>query len=105
MHRSSRSKSLAFVLAAAAALSCAALVAAWALGAIGDKRAVAPLTETLRRDAAESAREQAAWALGAIGDRGATEALGAALKDASADVREQAAWSLGAIGEARAVEG
>jgi HEAT repeat protein len=43
--------------------------AAWALGAIGDKRAVPPLTETLRRDADEGAREQARWALGVVDDK------------------------------------
>ncbi|HKG15866.1 MAG TPA: HEAT repeat domain-containing protein [Pyrinomonadaceae bacterium] len=77
--------------------------AAWALGAIGDRRAVTPLTETLRHDADEKTREQAAWALGAIGDRRASEAISAALNDSSADVREQAAWALGAIGDESAV--
>jgi HEAT repeat protein len=76
--------------------------AAWALGAIGDRRAVLPLTETLQRDADETTREQAAWALGAIGDGGAVDGLSAALSDASGEVREQAAWALGAIGDARA---
>jgi HEAT repeat protein len=76
--------------------------AAWALGAIGDRRAVLPLTETLRRDADETTREQAAWALGAIGDESAVEGLSAALSDASGEVQEQAAWALGAIGDARA---
>src|ERR1051325_8028599 len=78
--------------------------AAWALGAIGDRRAVSPLTETLRRDADEGVREQAAWALGAIGDHGATDALSAALNDSSPRVREQAAWAEGAIGDRGAVD-
>lgn len=77
--------------------------AAWALGAIGDKRAVMPLTETLRRDSDEKTREHAAWALGALGDRRANEAISAALNDSSANVREQAAWAAGAIGEDGAV--
>ena len=39
--------------------------AAWALGAIGDARALAGLTSALK-DSASSVRRQAAWALGAI---------------------------------------
>jgi HEAT repeat protein len=41
--------------------------AAWALGAIGDARAVPGLTRALK-DADAGVRKQAAWALGAIGD-------------------------------------
>ncbi|HWW75308.1 MAG TPA: HEAT repeat domain-containing protein, partial [Pyrinomonadaceae bacterium] len=40
--------------------------AAWALGAIDDRRAVGPLTKTLGADADARVREQAAWALGAL---------------------------------------
>lgn len=75
--------------------------AAWALGAIGDRRAVAPLTDTLRRDEDRETREQSAWALGAIGDARAVEGLSAALNDSSDEVQQQAAWALGAIGDAR----
>jgi HEAT repeat protein len=39
--------------------------AAWALGAIGDARALAGLTAALK-DSASGVRRQAAWALGAI---------------------------------------
>jgi HEAT repeat protein len=39
--------------------------AAWALGAIGDARALAGLTSALK-DSASSVRRQVAWALGAI---------------------------------------
>jgi HEAT repeat protein len=79
--------------------------AAWALGAISDRRAVEPLMKTLGSDADARVREQAAWAAGALGDKRAVESLLAALKDPNADVREQAVWALGAIGDGRAVEG
>jgi len=72
--------------------------AAWALGAIGNQRAVMPLTETLRHDDDSNVREQAAWALGAVGDRRAVAGLSAALADANPEVQQQAAWALGAIG-------
>jgi HEAT repeat protein len=106
--------------------------AAWALGALDDQRAVAPLLGSLRdtdddvrkqaswalgalddaravqpligalRDPASVVRRQAAWALGAIDDSTAVDALVAALKDNDAQVREQSAWALGAIGDGRA---
>jgi HEAT repeat protein len=103
--------------------------AAWALGALDDRRAVEPLIAALG-DASpvvqeqvswalgvigddvaveplasvlpglgDEAREQAAWALGALGDRRGIDALGLALRDPVAAVREQAAWALGAIGD------
>ncbi|HJQ33857.1 MAG TPA: HEAT repeat domain-containing protein, partial [Pyrinomonadaceae bacterium] len=78
--------------------------AAWALGAIDDRRAVEPLTKTLGADADARVREQAAWALGALGDRSASEAVARALADESAEVRQQAAWAAGALGDRRAVE-
>ena len=77
--------------------------AAWALGAIDDKRAVTALIETLK-DPEAAVREQAAWALGAIADEAAVPALIEALKDAAPKVREQAAWALGAIGDSRAMD-
>jgi HEAT repeat protein len=40
--------------------------AAWALGALGDSRAVQALMKTLK-DSDAGVRKQAAWALGAIG--------------------------------------
>jgi HEAT repeat protein len=106
--------------------------AAWALGALDDQRAVAPLIGSLRdtddnvreqaswalgalddaravqpligalRDPASIVRRQAAWALGAIDDNSAVDALAASLKDSDARVREQSAWALGAIGDSRA---
>ncbi len=109
--------------------------AAWALGALDDKRAVTSLTGALRdtdervreqaawalgalddpkavqpligtlRDSAAMVRRQAAWALGALDDSAAVDALVATLKDSDADVREQAAWALGSIGDARALAG
>jgi HEAT repeat protein len=107
--------------------------AVWALGALGNRRAVPVVTAALSDheaavrgrgawalgalDASESVmalvgalsdpdagvRQQAAWALGAIGSRDAVEGLVRALGDSAAQVREQAAWALGAIGDARAV--
>src|SRR5574338_1607904 len=106
--------------------------AAWALGAMDDRRAVGPLQAALkdpeapvRRKAAGAlgasddtdavsalvaalkdhdpeTRANAAWALGAIDSREAGHALAAALGDAEARVRAQAAWALGAIGDASA---
>jgi HEAT repeat protein len=107
--------------------------AVWALGALGNRRAVPVVTAALSDseaavrgrgawalgalDASESVtallgalsdpdagvRQQSAWALGAIGSRDAVEGLIKALGDAAPAVREQAAWALGAIGDARAV--
>ena len=77
--------------------------AAWALGAIDDRRAVEPLVQTLR-DREPAVREQAAWALGAIDDSAAVQPLVGSLKDDDYRVRKQSAWALGAIDDNRAVE-
>jgi HEAT repeat protein len=77
--------------------------AAWALGALDDRRAVDPLVP-LMRDSEAAVREQTAWALGALDDRSAVPALITGLKDADARVRRQAAWAAGAIDDRRAVE-
>ena len=109
--------------------------AAWALGALGNRRAVPLLSRTLAdteanvrsrgawalgaldaneavpalidalKDTDGGVREQVAWALGAIGDRRAVDGLVGALADSVAAVRKQAAWALGAIGDSRAVQG
>jgi HEAT repeat protein len=109
--------------------------AAWALGALGNRRAVPLLSRSLAdteasvrkrsawalgaldaseavpalvealKDTDAGVREQVAWALGAIGDRRGVDGLVAALSDAVAGVRKQAAWALGAIGDSRAVQG
>ena len=109
--------------------------AVWALGALGDRKAVPVVSAALRDteaavrrrgawalgalDASEAVtalvgaladedtgvRRQAAWALGAIGDRAAVDGLLKALTDASPEVREQAAWALGAIGDSKATSG
>jgi HEAT repeat protein len=78
--------------------------AAWALGAIDDRRAVTALAAALK-DPEAPVREQAAWALGAIGDEAAVQPLLEALKDDAGKVRQQVAWALGAIGDDRAVDG
>jgi len=106
--------------------------AVWALGALGDAKAVSVISTALKDneaavrrrgawalgalDASEAVtalvgalsdvdagvRRQAAWALGAIGDRAGVDGLLKALTDASPEVREQAAWALGAIGDTKA---
>lgn len=78
--------------------------AAWAMGALADRRAVDALIAALT-DSEASVREQVAWALGALSDRTATPALIDRLKDSDDRVRRQAAWALGAIDDARAVDG
>lgn len=75
--------------------------AAWALGALDDRRALKPLLKALA-DREPDVRAQAAWALGALDVSEATAPLTSALKDAEARVRRQAAWALGAIGDSRA---
>jgi HEAT repeat protein len=78
--------------------------AAWALGAMGNRKAVPLLSRTLR-DAEAPVRRRSAWALGALDGSEAVPALVEALKDSDAGVREQVAWALGAIGDRRGVEG
>ena len=77
--------------------------AAWALGALDDRRAGSPLIELLA-DSEPGVREQAAWALGALDEPAAVTALVTALKDQNPRVRSQAAWALGAIDDRRAVD-
>jgi len=77
--------------------------AAWALGSIGDPRAVEALKEALK-DEDEYVRGRATSALGSIGDPRAVEALKEALKDEDEYVRRSVAWALGSIGGTRAVE-
>jgi HEAT repeat protein len=78
--------------------------AVWALGALDDGRAAAPVLMTLG-DREPPVRRVAAWALGALQTSDAVPALIAALKDSDAEVRSQAAWALGTIGDRRAVDG
>jgi HEAT repeat protein len=79
--------------------------AAWALGAIGDARAVEALIDVLEDgDEDESMQGAAARALGHIGDPRAVEALKDALKDEDALVRWNAAEALGEISDVRSVE-
>jgi HEAT repeat protein len=77
--------------------------AAWALGQIGDPRAVEPLIAILRRGPS-SARQTAAWALGQIGDPRAVEPLVSALNYGNDFVLQAAAQALGKLGHPRAVE-
>lgn len=78
--------------------------AAWALGALGNRRAVPLLSRSLA-DSEANVRKRSAWALGALDASEAVPALVEALKDSDAGVREQAAWALGAIDDRRAVDG
>lgn len=81
---------------------CARRNAAWALGAMDDRRAVGPLQAVLK-DPEPPVRRKAAWALGAIDSDGAVPSLVEALKDSDAETRSNAAWALGAIDNADAV--
>ena len=78
--------------------------AVWALGALDDQRAVAPVVTALA-DREPPVRRVAAWALGALNSDDAVPALIVALTDPDPDVRHQVAWALGAIRDARAVDG
>jgi HEAT repeat protein len=71
--------------------------AAYALGQIGDPRAVEPLIAALG-DESSDVRQDAAYALGEIKDPRAVEPLIAALKDWHSNVRKAAAKALVKIG-------
>jgi hypothetical protein len=84
--------------------------AAWALGQVGDARAVGPLTGCLDFSRKFVAGEGeftlnmvASWALGRLGDPRAVEPLAQALEDECTDFAWIAAWALGEIGDARAI--
>ncbi|MDY6932021.1 MAG: HEAT repeat domain-containing protein, partial [Halobacteriota archaeon] len=77
--------------------------AAWALGRIGDERAVDALEGALK-DEDYRVRESAAEALVNIGGERAVEALKGALKDKNPSVRGNAAEALGEIGGERALD-
>lgn len=77
--------------------------ACYALGAIGDPRAVDALINVLLNDTLMNVRGAAAEALGYIGHPRAVNALITALGDMSAFVREHAALALGRIGHPIAV--
>lgn len=81
-------------------LVCAA---AWALGAIADKRAVNSLVQVLSRDD-PAARSVAAASLGHIRDEQSVDALLHVLSDRASDVRQAAARALGEIKSERAVD-
>ena len=76
--------------------------AVWALGQIGDKRAVEPLISCLDDDCLM--KELAARSLGEIGDQAALNPLIELLEDDNLDVRGSAAKALGKIGDPRAVK-
>ena len=71
--------------------------AAWALGEIGDVRAVEPLIGKLE-DEAVPVRVKAAWALGKIGDERAKLPLSRALQDEDEEVRVQVAAVMTSLG-------
>ena len=77
--------------------------AMYALGEIGDTRAVQPLAGKLVSENKEM-RVSAASALGQIGDTGAVDPLIQALGDSDRTVRGNAAYALGQIGDTRAVQ-
>lgn len=71
--------------------------AAWALGEIGDGRALEPLLYALN-DAEAGVREKAAWALGKLGDEKAVEGLLRAAEDEDEKVRSAASQALENLG-------
>ncbi|MGH9256076.1 MAG: HEAT repeat domain-containing protein [Vicinamibacterales bacterium] len=73
--------------------------AALALGRVGLRDAVEPLTRVLAADAEAEVRQMAAFALGLIGERTARAALLAALADPDLLVQGRAAEALGALGD------
>lgn len=77
--------------------------AAWALGRLGDRRAVGPLTELLG-DRDWAVRNAAAEALGTLRAAPPVETLLAGLKDGEPRTRAGAARALGQAGDERAVE-
>jgi HEAT repeat protein/beta-lactamase regulating signal transducer with metallopeptidase domain len=78
--------------------------AAYALGQLEAKDAVAPLGARLARDPDAKVRKMTAWALGQIQAQEATEPLSrAAQADASPEVREMAVWALGQLEDPAAV--
>ncbi|GAH76877.1 unnamed protein product, partial [marine sediment metagenome] len=77
--------------------------AASALGKIGDKSAIEPLTKALD-DEDKNIRREAASALGKIGDKSAIECLIKALKDEDKNVRREVVSALGKIGDKSAIE-
>ncbi len=74
--------------------------AAEALGKIRDTRAVNPLIKAL--EAKSDTQRAATWALGKLGDGRAVEPLLRALQDEKEDVREQASGALGELGDKHA---
>ncbi len=84
--------------------------AAWALGNLGDARAVDPLIASLDLSRPYASGEDAftlnmvaAWALGKLEDPRAVEPLIRALSNACDDFVWIAAWALGEIGDTRAI--
>jgi HEAT repeat protein len=75
----------------------------WALGEVGDARAVNALVPMLS-DAAAETRELAAWSIGSCGPKKAPAALVPLLKDGNRDVRLSATWALYNIEDPDATE-
>lgn len=78
--------------------------AAYALGEIGDERAVEVLIKQMKDGGSDSIRSNAAIALGKIGKETAVPDLIQRLRDNRAVVRSSAALSLGKIGSETAIE-
>jgi HEAT repeat protein len=71
-------------------------MAAWALGSIESRSAVATLLSAARKDSDDRVREVSVWALGQIEDGSAADAVAdLAVHDANPRVRGTAAWAIG----------
>jgi HEAT repeat protein len=78
-------------------------IAAWVLGQVGDRSAVAPLSRAVTYPD-PVVRARAAESLGRLGDAAAVEPLRGALSDVAPSVRANAATALGRLGFPEAAE-
>jgi HEAT repeat protein len=92
------------ITAAGHRLASVRLVAAKALGRIGDPRAVPLLVDLLARDPESRVRGEAAFSLGQLGGPQALVRLIEAMADSDPNIRNWAAIALGDIGDPAAVD-
>jgi HEAT repeat protein len=75
----------------------------FALGELGDQKAVPPLIKVLNHSKSDRLRKSAAKALGLLGSKEAVDSLISALNDPDFKVRKSAARSLGQLGDKKAI--